>query len=479
MNRVIPLFGAGLRSLSRTLTAQERENVYYNPTVDGDKSPFGMFGTPGLSETLRFSGVDLARGAISIETRAFAVQGASFWEISVGFATTLRGSLLTSSGRVSIASNGVQLMIVDGTAGYIFDLALNTLTQITDPSFPSNPTTVTFQDGFFLVSFREDTINKSRIFINETPYDGLSWDALDFRNAEVSPDGVVRVYCINGQAVVLGDLSTEFWGYSGDSFPFTPIRGTALQVGLAARYSLAEFPDGLCFLGRSALGQVQVYLLKGYQIGEISTPDLTNILNGYAVTSDAIGYSYMWNSHPFYVIAFPTAGETWLYDGLATAAVGAPMWSRLTSGYGRHLSDVFLRFADKNYVFAFDAPVLYRIDANAYQDGDLFQRCSVTSKHLNNNLNYTNVNSIQADFETGVGLTTGQGEDPVCWLEVSRDNGRTWGIQMEAPLGKIGEYKTQVEWRRLGISEDFVFRISRTDPVKFAMTSVAIDVDDE
>jgi hypothetical protein len=43
-------------------------------------------------------------------------------------------------------------------------------------------------------------------------------------------------------------------------------------------------------------------------------------------------------------------------------------------------------------------------------------------------------------MEVGNGLATGQGSNPQIGLEVSRDNGKTWGAQMWKAIGAIGAY---------------------------------------
>jgi hypothetical protein len=111
---------------------------------------------------------------------------------------------------VSIADNGTQMMIVDGTYGYIYNTSTNVFAQITDVDFPANPVTVTFLAGRFVVNL----VGSSRFYVSDL-YDGLSWDALNFANAETSPDPISAVLASNGQLILLGTRTTEYWGLSG------------------------------------------------------------------------------------------------------------------------------------------------------------------------------------------------------------------------------------------------------------------------
>ena len=60
---------------------------------------------------------------------------------------------------------------------------------------------------------------------------------------------------------------------------------------------------------------------------------------------------------------------------------------------------------------------------------------------------------------------TGQGSDPQIMLQYSDDGGITWSNELWETLGKLGKYRTRVEWRRLGRSRDRVFKVKVSDPV--------------
>lgn len=472
---IVPLFGSGMRSKSRVMDSQGRVNLYYEFSQDGDKTPFAIYGTPGLSVATSLPGGVPVRGWVTDGSRWFVVQGATLWELDVNLIATARGTLTTNSGRVSMDTNGVQVMIVDGAAGYTFTLAGNVFAQIADADFPPNPTTVTYQDGFFLVTFREDTGTRQRIYINETPYDGTAWSALDFRNAESNPDGIVRVQSDGGEVKVFGERTIESWGYTGAAdFPFDVVRGATAEVGLAARWSIAKYVNGLAFLGKPRMGGAQVYMLNGYQPTILSTPELESEFATYSTIADASGFAYMLDSHPFYVLSFPTAGKTWMYDGLASARSGQQIWTELTSAGGRYFGNMQQQYNGDNYVADYRSGNIYRLDPATYTDNGFAIERELRTKHFFRDYDHVTVDKLYLDFETGVGLDFGQGEDPKIMLSVSRDGGRTFSNDFTTDLGRRGRYLTMVEWRRLGTARDFVFRIRMTDPVKFAMTGAAV-----
>lgn len=61
------------------------------------------------------------------------------------------------------------------------------------------------------------------------------------------------------------------------------------------------------------------------------------------------------------------------------------------------------------------------------------------------------------------------GVDPQVMLQISRDNGRTFGAEKWTSIGKVGQYGKRAIWRRLGSARDFVFQLTVTDPVKFTI----------
>ena len=82
--------------------------------------------------------------------RAFAVFGNTFSEFIDDGTEIVRGTIATNQGKVSMAENGQVIMIVDGSAGYFYNLTANILTLITDSNFFQNCSTVVYLDGYFI-----------------------------------------------------------------------------------------------------------------------------------------------------------------------------------------------------------------------------------------------------------------------------------------------------------------------------------------
>lgn len=465
--KTIPLFGLGIQGKSAVVSSQKHVNLYAEIVPEGEKSKIVFHGTPGL--ILR-AGADLGdtpiRGWIAVGVVYYLIHRAVLWEVNNAGTKTSRGTINTSTGRVDMAYDGTTILITTGTNGYTFTVATNTLTQISAAGFPDAARTCAWLDGQFVVDDGvADTFQISA--------DGTNWDALDFATAESAPDGISRVFSDNGEIILFGYDTMEPWGNTGDAdFPFAAIKGATQEFGLAARWSLTKFNSGLAALMTSKSGGVQVRFISGYVPTVISSQEMDSIINGYSVVSDATAFSYMLDGHPMLQINFPTAETSWLYD----ASTG--MWTKLEYGGegARHRGELHLDFINKHLIADYSNGNIYELGFNTYTDnGEPIVR-EIVGKHLKKDSDPVTIDELFVDMETGVGLATGQGSDPQVMLSVSRNNGRTFGSEMWASLGAIGEYGKRVVWRRLGQSSDWVFKLRVSDPVKVVITYAAIRV---
>jgi hypothetical protein len=196
--------------------------------------------------------------------------------------------------------------------------------------------------------------------------------------------------------------------------------------------------------------------------------------------SDAIGYTYQQDGHAFYVLIFPTAQTTWVYDVATGAWHERAGW--LNGNFVRHRSNCQAVYDGQIVVGDFENGNIYAFDLTDYSDNGQIQKWLRSWRALptgTNNLKRTAQHSLQIDCESGVGTNTGQGSDPQMMLRWSDDGGHTWSNEHWTSMGKIGEYYRRVIWRRLGMTlklRDRVYEISGTDPVKLAIMGAELNV---
>jgi hypothetical protein len=112
---------------------------------------------------------------------------------------------------------------------------------------------------------------------------------------------------------------------------------------------------------------------------------------------------------------------------------------------------------------------IYHMSLDFYSDDDTPLRAVRVYTHLIDELKPIRYNMLKIGFETGVGLQSGQGSNPQASLRISRDGARTWSNYYTTSIGAVGQYKNQVEFRRLGIASQMTFEVSISDPVKRAI----------
>ena len=463
--RIVPLFGLGIRSTAPAVTAQRRLNCFYELTPDGDKVRAAIYGTPGLTLFTGDLGETATRGWIAIGDYLYIVHRGSLWRLNNAMVLTALGTLNTTTGYVDMAYDGAVILIVDGTNGYTFTVASSTFAQISDNDFPNGANTCDWIDGQFIV---DDGNDSDSFYISAN---GTAWDALDFATAESQPDGIVRVFADHGELLLFGEQTIEPWGNIGASdFPFSQVKGGIAEMGLAARWSLCKFNDGLAFLGQNVQGQAQVYYLRGYTPVKISSPQFDAVIAGYDGLESSTGFAFMDRGHPMYQINFPGPEKSWRFDATTND------WFEVAYGAaeGRHRANLQIDYLGRTLVADYEDGNIYILDPDVYEDnGEVIAR-ELRGRHVFNTSDRLVVNELYIDFETGVGLIDGQGEDPQIMLQISKDNGHTFGNELWTTIGAIGAYLTRAHWRRLGVAFDYVFKIRMTDPVKFALTFAAL-----
>ena len=470
----VQLFGLGQQSKSPNITAQHRLNLYYDLQVDNDKCTVAAFLTPGLN---LFSSVSAStsRGLHWMETNnmVYAVQRGTLYEIAANGAVTNRGTLAVTptqdiDGRVAMANNGTQLMIVTGAYAYIYNSVTHVFTDITASlPFSESVDSVCFLNSYFIIN-RGGT---GQFYLSD-PYNGLVWPALAFATAESNPDNLMAVAADKGNLCLLGTSTIELWtGISDPTVPFTKINAAPSDGGLAARWSLSRGNGLLTGLFRNKQGALAVCMLDGYTLVAISGPNMDYIFNNYTTPTDAVAFGYTLNGRKFYQITFQAAQKTWLYDYESTA------WTQLKSwGIDRHIGDLGVSFDTKFIVSDYASGQLYVLSVDARTDNGLPIERELTSNHVYSvSRNIMTIRRLRVDMEGGVGLISGQGDSPSIMLQISRDGGHTWGNEMWTKIGKIGEFTHRAEWRRLGRSRDWVFKLRITDPVKIVIIQAVIE----
>ena len=294
--------------------------------------------------------------------------------------------------------------------------------------------------------------------------------ALSFGSKDGAPDDLVALIVDHREVYLLGEVSSEVWIDAGTSpFPFQRIPGTSTQHGIAAPFSVARLGNSFAYLSRNIRGQSQIVQMNGYVPTRISTHAVENSLTNQVV-SDAVAWTYQLEGHEVYVISFPSINLTWAYD------VASGMWHKWLytnnlGQYERARGNCCAQFQGLVMVGDYSNGKIYKLDPLNYTDDGQHVRRLRRAPHLVSDFQREYFDELQIQFQPGVGLPTGQGENPQAMLRWSDNGGSTWSNEHWTTIGLIGKYANRAIWRRLGTARDRVFEVSISDPVKAVIIS--------
>lgn len=329
-----------------------------------------------------------------------------------------------------------------------------TVNAITDPDF-AGASSVAFLDGFMVMS----RPNSGVIFISDQ-YNASAYDALDFTSAEASPDELVRVIVDHRELLAIGKRTIEpFRNVGAADFPFQRVEGGLMERGCIAPASVAKMDNSVFFVGDDRI----VYRLQGYTPARISSSSLEEALRlaTVAEAEAAEAWTYALAGHHVYVLTF--GQQTWCFDAMTN------LWHQRRSGTGqtgRWRCQWGVQAFGKMLVGDSLAGNLGELDLDTYTDFGATRRCSARTPNMYADGMRARMHMIELEAEMGVGISTGQGSDPLVMMRTSDDGGKTWSPERTAKLGKIGETKNRARWMRNGSFRQRMVEFAVSDPVK-------------
>lgn len=440
-------------------------NWYTEKLPQRGKNQFALYPCPGFSSWMTFTELGL-RGAIDTGARQFVVMAGQLYEIFQNQTKTARGSAMAQdSNPATMCYNSAsgELFITTGGNGYIFTLATNTLTL--------ELTGTATQGGLLDTFFVAFDINTGRIYCSD-PNDGTTWDPTQYIQSSTS-DAWVSMLVVAQPAGIwaigrkLGDVLYDAGTFP---FPFAPIPGASFDYGIASTFSISSSGGRVSWLTQTEQGAGSVVSARGYTPQRISTPPIETAIAGFlrddGSISDCEALTYEDQGHQFTAFTFPRSNATFVYD-VTTNQWHARTTRNVSKGvneywhprvhlfaYGKHL------VGDRSTGTMSVMDVTYGSEAN----GDPIIRERVFPG-LFNEKQIINTRVLEIYLEAGLGLSSGQGSNPLVMLDISNDGGKTYGNQRTRTAGALGKYQTRVQFWKLGASRDRVYKMTVSDPI--------------
>ncbi len=407
----------------------------------------------------------------------YAVVDNKLYKIDQSRDKTLVGTLNRTghNRRVLMETNfNDQLFIADNELAYIYDIQDDTLTLITDPEYVGADS-LTYLDNYMVVT-RDNYIRYSEV------NDANSWVATDLFNPSAFSDSVLAVTSFQESLICFGEYSIEMFIETGnDDAPFERAPRMTTMYGLGAIDSICRFYGGVVFLGRSQYGGYAVYLASlQYDITQISPTSINQELNKGIDLSDSFAYLYYTNEgHAFYTLSLPSIDRTFAYDFLSQE------WHERQSlkPFPLVTGQIDQGMLRNNCVEYYRSQVLY----GDYYSGAIYIEDKDSCTEAGNAITRLRVSpivakeqdtisleSIEIDVNSGAGILSGQGSNPVLMLQTSKDGGQTWDQERLVSIGLRGAYRDRVKVHACGIGRNWVLSVKITDPVPLIINSVVL-----
>lgn len=459
-NAFIPCIGPSYFLPDRKSAVQRAVNLYLRQIEGlGESKQVVLHSTDGLAQLVDLGGT--VRGSVvTADQREFVVAGQTLYEI-VASAPVARGTLVAGTSFVSMCAGETQLVLVDGTNGYVLTLGTNVFGLITDPDW-RGAISVTQVDGTFVFV---PPNNQEQFYISAID-DATSLDGLDFSSADAQPGNIIASRDLKQETYFFKPYSTEVWIYDGEAdFPLVRYNSTPIAVGAVGLRAVVKAADTLIFVGRTERGTGIVYMMVGHQPVRISNAAVETALRSSDVD---LSQCSMWvqqtTGAEFVCVNAPGMKTSWCWDA------ASKQWHER----GELVNGDWVPFrvdqvtAVGSAFHAFAGTVMYRMSHDIYAIGTAPLVRSRVWPHFPNP-------SMEPIVVAGLELMCNTGYGGQIMLRISKDGGKTFGAWLLRSLGAIGRWMQRVRWLALGSGTDMIFELRVTDPVPFVLSQATVD----
>lgn len=464
--------GPSNQSQSPLADVERLVNLYVEPNDAGSGRP-ALYSTPGASAFCAVGDVG-TRALFTMNARTFGAIGGGAYELFGTHLSTRYGSMVQDSNPAQIMVNGVagnQALFASGGNAYL--LTLNTSTWV-GSVLTGAAMQIGMLDGYFL-AFANAKLRVSGL------NDGTTWDPTQFALRSSAPDNWLAMTVNAPDIWLIGEQTGDVWFDAGTSpFPFAPRPGATFPFGIAAPFSLASAGDSVLWISRNAEGAGIVVRARGYVPQPIGSYAVDNALAKYQQTStiaDAEALVFQRRGHTFYVLKFPTANATWVYDLRTNLWFEMGQWNPAQNRYDAWHPRAITYAFGQHLVGESATSAISMLDdsVGTEADGSAIRRLRIPSALPAVDGGRIFVDRFELGIEPGVGTVAGQGANPVAMMRISKDYAKTWGSELSRAIGRSGETHKRVFWTRCGSSPiSWVPEIVITDPVPVKIVSATV-----
>jgi len=233
-----------------------------------------------------------------------AFSSGRLFKIDHAVTTEITGVTINGGTPVKMADFGNQGFFCNDSRIVKWVYADATCAFIADADAPTNATHLGFIDQY-LVALIADSAQFEWSDVNDPD----TWLG-EYATAESRPDNAVALVSAFGEIFIPGSRVIENWVDSGDPVsPFQRIPGTSTERGSISPYSFAQIDNSYMFLDSGR----RVIRMLGREPQVISNP-FDAEFQALDTITDAIGINFNAGGDTKYILTFPTADQTFVYD---------------------------------------------------------------------------------------------------------------------------------------------------------------------
>lgn len=458
MSRFRPFPIVGGSYTDDALPWAHQDTLNYLPVMaekQGTRAPSKLEMRPALDLFVDCGGVH--RGSRDVEGKLFVVAGNSLVQVMPNGTIDMKGNI-PGTGLVSMTHNqiagGNELVVGNGSSGYVYNTVTGLLTQITDDGFP----------GFLVCDFLGQRIvgvePQRRYWFYSALVDASSYNTTDVIQAETSPDRIVGLIAVQNEVKIFGERTIESWVNSPSGNAIFQLQvGGVVEMGCAAAQTIRRVANGVMFLSDDG----QVVQLTGYTPQVVSTRAMEGEINR---SNLARAFAFTWEDkgHICYLLTFPD-GKTWVFD------VSQGEWTRFKSkDRSRWRINTLTKWRGDWYAGDGYSGNLYRMSWAGVSDGaDEIERVR-TAAYIYDASNRYRVDALQIEYDSG----RMQAANQIIQLRYSHDGGRNWSDWRDYNLGGTGQFDGRALFRRLGIGRDFLIEVKDTSLCRSDLIAASI-----
>jgi hypothetical protein len=420
--------GAGFTIQSQVITS-------VNGT--GEALAAASWGVPGSSAGTGIEWLgNIAYTDLTIGTLGFVIGSASrsFSQSDVGLKLIITGGTGFTPGTYTIA--GLFLGptgIPNGQA--ILDRSAGTPSSTggigTEPSQWVTASQGAFLDGYYFAA--PSPANKTVYF--SAIGDGTSWNLLDFFTKGNYPDNVASLFADHEELYTFGDLqSIQVWRNTGNlDQPFFPDPGAIMHLSCQAPWSVVRLSGGVAWIGGDvSRGERVAFQATGFSPQRVSNPAVESQWAQYTTVADAIAFTLAIQGHELWVISFPTANATWVYDATNQFWAEWGWWNGSSQDRVRFayhaVVNLYQSAAEQHYVGDWQNGKIYVLSFN-YKDDD---GTTIYRTRRAPHLTLENKRRMYHRFELDCDVL---GTQLVYWNRIGYGRDRIWQIDSNQPSG--------------------------------------------